>query len=225
MGHTCDACGKDFSTKSNLTRHKETTCGKPHKSSNAYKRLLNVENISASTVNLSKTKIINIDKSNTVNTNTINNVTNIAQQNIIVLNNFSKEDIDYISDKFKMKCLKTIDGEGFENMTEKIYFNENHPENQTVKLPNKKEPYVKIYKNGKWELKRKNEIFDTMISNIGNIVDEVLDEVIADMNKNWIKNERRIKQIDKYVKDLFDENSKIRNILREKLTLLFLSNR
>ena len=46
-------------------------------------------------------------------------------------------------------------------MIKHTHFNEEHPENQNIKITNKKEPYVKIMKDNKWELQdRKNTITD-----------------------------------------------------------------
>ena len=46
-------------------------------------------------------------------------------------------------------------------LIEKIHFNPEYPENQNIKITNKKEPYVKIMKDNKWELHdRKNTITD-----------------------------------------------------------------
>jgi len=40
------------------------------------------------------------------------------------------------------------------------HFNEEHPENQNIKITNKKEPYIKLRINDKWELNKEDTITD-----------------------------------------------------------------
>ena len=51
------------------------------------------------------------------------------------------------------------------DMREGNHFDEEHPENQNIKLTNKKDPYIKIRKNNKWKLAdRKIEVLDLIDS-------------------------------------------------------------
>ena len=113
--------------------------------------------------------------------NVINNITTNNTTNLII-NDFGKENIDYITEAFIRTCLKQQD-HGFVKLTEKIHFNDKHPENQTVKLPNKKEPYVQVIEKGKQTLKPKKEVIDDLIINIGNILDEQLEYVVDELKK------------------------------------------
>ena len=44
-----------------------------------------------------------------------------------------------------------------------IHFNPKHPENHNIKITNKKEPYIKVRKNDKWELQNKDETITDLI--------------------------------------------------------------
>ena len=75
----------------------------------------------------------------------VGHTTNNIQNNII-LNNFGKEDLSHINNDFKAYLLKgpwTM----IPRMIEKVHFDDKKPENKNILLPNKKEPYVKVFEN------------------------------------------------------------------------------
>ena len=50
-------------------------------------------------------------------------------------------------------------------MIEAVHFNDEKPENKNISLTNKKENKLKIFKNGKWEYCKKNEILADIMHN------------------------------------------------------------
>ena len=58
----------------------------------------------------------------------------------------------------------------------KIHFNSEHPENQNIKLRNKKLPYIDVCRHGEWETAYRQEILDDMIDRSYFMVDELYDE-------------------------------------------------
>ena len=204
------SCGKIYSHASGLCRHKKMCVYKPpQEKDNAY--LLKI-------VDELKEEIEKLKFSpNIVNNNTTIN-------NTIILNDFGKENMEYISETFVRKCLKQQD-HGFVKLTEKIHFNDDHPENKNVSLPNKKEPYVQVVEKGKPTLKPKKEVIDDLIVNIGNILDEQLEYVTDELKKNWVKNEQMARELDKFMKQVFEDDSNIRKKLTERVYLLLVNNR
>jgi hypothetical protein len=58
-------------------------------------------------------------------------------------------------------------------LIEKVHFDPEHPENKTVRITNKKEPYVNVHdsKIG-WRVEPQDNVLDEMINNTKNMLDE-----------------------------------------------------
>ena len=59
------------------------------------------------------------------------------------------------------------------------HFNKDYPENQNIKLTNKKEPFVKVLKNNKWELADRKDTITDLIDQKHSILNTV------DIKKNF----------------------------------------
>ena len=91
---------------------------------------------------------------NTTNNNNSNNNNNTT--NNIIINAFGKENIEYLTNspiykQLMMNCL-TEKEHGITKLIKHIYFNPEHPENQTIKKPIKKDNFLKIYDGKQWNL-------------------------------------------------------------------------
>ena len=206
---TCK-CGKVYSHAQSLSKHKKTCDFR--KAEETPELLKMVQDLQEEVERLKRDgpKIIH---------NTTNNITNN-----LILNDFGKENIDYITEAFVQKCLRQQD-HGFVKLTEKIHFNDNHPENKNVVLPNKREPYLQVVEKGKKILKPKKEVIDDLIINIGNILDEQLQYVVDELKKNWVKNERMARELDTFMKQVFEDDSNVRKRLTQRVYLLLVNNR
>ena len=98
-------------------------------------------------------------------------------------------------------------------MIKHTHFNEEHPENQNIKITNKKEPYVKIMKDNKWELQdRKNTITDLIdkqhIKMSDEKVEKKIDRQCSSQEKMNIErcNELYNEEDDDYMKRLYNES-------------------
>ena len=178
--HVCEYCNKSYSRIDNLKKHQKT-CKK--------KKL--IESASADeTKELKETVKVLLDKqtklvdnqtkleetikellitnqnNNTTNNNNCNNMnkncfnTDNSTHNTININNYGYENKDYITKDYLIKLLKEP-FQAIPKLIEYTYFNKEHPENQNIKLPNKKQPYVKVLKDDKWVYAdRKSTILD-----------------------------------------------------------------
>jgi hypothetical protein len=93
----------------------------------------------------------------------INNTTNTT--NNILINSFGNENIDYLSNNFYKKLINNHYGENiFLKLSNEIYLNEVHPENQTIKIDNLNNKFCKVKENNKWVTTTKDaalkKIFD-----------------------------------------------------------------
>ena len=183
----CKFCDKGFSTKANLRRHELHRC-KENDNSLAVK--LNNTNKLLQQEKKEKDKLYKHIESllekvgDTINNNTIN------QTNNIVLNNYGQEDLSHITSKVLDKLI-TAPCQMVNNLTKMIHFNKEKPENMNIYIPNKKQKYLKIFKDDKWILEDKNERIPDIIDKNYFILDshygdnggnEKLDKFI---NKNY----------------------------------------
>ena len=64
-------------------------------------------------------------------------------------------------------------------MIKHTHFNKEHPENQNIKITNKKEPNVKILRDNKWEYHdRKNTITNLIDKQHTKITDEEIEDCV-----------------------------------------------
>ena len=109
------------------------------------------ENMTTNTTN-------NNNNCNNTNKNSFN--TDNSTHNTININNYGCENKDYITKDYLIKLLKTP-FQAIPKLIEYTHFNKEHPENQNIKLPNKKQPYIKVLKDDKWiYMDRKSTILD-----------------------------------------------------------------
>ena len=104
----------------------------------------------------------------------VGNTTVNVQQNIII-NNLGNEEVGYINSDIVNKLI-SAPYVAIPKLIETIHFNPDHPENHNIKITNKKERYVKVYKDNKWRLEDKKEVIDKMVDKGKSILDEHRDE-------------------------------------------------
>ena len=138
----------------------------------------------------------------------ISKVGNTYNHNII-LNNYGKEDLSHITDKFKTDLLKAP-FMMIPKMIEAVHFNENKPENNNILLKNKKENRLQVYRDNKWVYKNKKDVIsELMDSNYFNL-DSHYDNNTSNLNNyiqgNYLKFREYMSHGDKeFVEKLKDE--------------------
>ena len=177
--YICLKCGKKYSKNSNLRRH-EKTC-KINNQNNLLKYInkqnekLHRQNIEIEKMKKRHEKLIN-NLLNKVGSKTINNTNNIENQQInIHINNYGKENLDYITDDFLVQILKGPFG-AVQKLIKHIHFNPKHPENCNIKITNKKLPYAKVYINNDWIIKDTKKLIKNMVDDRYNMIDSEFDK-------------------------------------------------
>lgn len=114
---------------------------------------------------LETTCIINNDHSvRNTNTNCNNTINNQQHQHIhIHLTDFGKENISHLTQDFFRECL-TNGALGVLQMIEKVWFDEEHPENFNIRLSSLKNMLVQFYKHPEWEICGFYDALDKMIT-------------------------------------------------------------
>jgi hypothetical protein len=142
----------------------------------------------------------------------VGNTTNNIQNNLI-LNNFGKEDLSHITNSFKNQLLK-----GpycmIPKMIEAVH---TKPENKNILLPNKKEPYVKVFENAAWKFKDRKETVKDLVDANYNRLDEYY-EKDGEKVLNHDQINRYKKFQDKY--DNYDQETHERVLKDSELVLL-----
>ena len=229
---TCSYCDKEFSRRDSLTRHLNRCKLKKENEIETNKiELLErdkeelIETVEKLLIecsemkNLLKNTTTSTEKStvpqhsisdNNNNTNSLNTTNN---NNTIIINNYGEEDTKYITSDFILKLLKNKPFKAIPEMIKHTHFNMEHPENQNIRITNKKEPYVKIRKDNKWELQdRKNTITDLIDKQHIKISNEKIEEQIerqctTQEKINIIRcNEKYEEEEEDYIKRLYNES-------------------
>ena len=131
-------CGAKFSSKQGMNQHKRVC--------QTYdERNVNIKQIIQENVKL-KEALESAQK------NTFNNNNNTNTDIDTIACDFGNEDISYVikDTDFLEKCLKDLFTTGIESVVKKIYFDDEHLENHSIKMQNIKENQVMIKQNGNW---------------------------------------------------------------------------
>ena len=192
--YICKFCKKSYSKNSNLHRHMKK-CTNVDLSDN--EKVVNyINDIKKENKEIKKEKkkmrkeiVKLIDKLAEANT-TNNNI----QQNIII-NNYGKENLDYLTPEYLTNLLK-IPFQSIQSLIKNIHFNPKHPENHNIKITNKKQNLATVYNSGIWEFKDKKDVIENIVDNSYNMLDCHYDTNLDDLNKK--KQTRFIEFQDKY---------------------------
>jgi len=214
----CSYCCKGFSRIDNLNRHLKTCKMKKNLLSENLELRETVEKLlieCSEMKNLLKNTVKKSEKISETNNNNNHHNTNSNNtiHNTININNYGEENTKYITKQFIVDLLKNKPFKAIPELIKHTHFNDEHPENQNIKITNKKEPYVKIMKDNKWELHdRKNTITDLIDQQHVKITDPKVEKKIDYQCTSQEKinivtcNEYYIKDDDDYMKRLYNES-------------------
>lgn len=213
----CSTCGKDFNNKSNLCRHqkicKETTGYQVHNLRNEIEVLKD----KLETTNLKNDNLENLIKNEIVSIKNEIEKTKVTHQNItqigiININSFGREDINHLPLEFMTSCfmMKNIPA-----LIENIYFDDDYPQNKTIKLKSLKNKTVLIHDSGHWITKPTNRVLD-----------ELIDKGQTLLKKHYIKNPSdvhddmshdEIEDVLSWLQEIWNENIRVRSSIKNDL--------
>ena len=138
---------------------------------------------------------------------TVNNTTNNNTQNIIVVNNYGKENTDYLTFE-KIKNLIDRPYDSVQELIKMLHFDSNHPENHNVKITNKKEPYALVWNDPIWELRKKKSVVKDLVDKGYMMIDTTHDD-IDKPNKKYINFQNNYEDNSTNIKDKIEAESEI----------------
>jgi len=192
----CDYCNSRFKTYANKRRHEIHRCNEIGSIKDKKIKQLEKEK-----KKLEKEIGKLIDKVGSVTHN--NNNTN----NIIVVNNYGKENTDYLTvDKIKKLLKRPYDS--VQELIKMLHFDADHPENHNVKITNKKEPYALVWNNPIWEIRKKKSVVKDMVDKGYTLIDTTHDTIDESHNK-YIKFQNKFEDDGSNIKDKIVEEAEI----------------
>jgi len=177
----CLYCEKEFSSVSHNKRHMLKSCKvKQHymsmekqkyetqlqrqeilKEKEEEKRLMEARHEKQIQMLLEKVGNTTINNNCQTTHNTQHN-THIQQNNLVQLNNFGSENLNMLTENYMRKMI-IYPYTAIPKMIKKIHFNEKYPENQNIRMLNKKDNKLQIRNNDKWEFVDKKETMEQLI--------------------------------------------------------------
>ena len=234
--YKCENCGKEFKTSSGKCKHKkkcsinpiiiekketdklkeELESVKKEKNKEIIKRKeleKQVEKLILEKTQLQEAhaRVINNDHSNT------NNITTIGRdQNIIIVNNFGEENIEYLlkDENFIKKCIESPIN-SIHKYLDNVHFNKEHPENRNIKMTNLLGPYMDYIKEGKWNKIEKNILIPKIIDKSIDVVDEI---AYKDLDANTDEEDDTLNAWEKYSDIKYGDNNKLKDKITKKAT-------
>jgi|NorSeaMetagenome_1021524.scaffolds.fasta_scaffold15332_1 hypothetical protein len=210
----CPYCCKEFSRVDSLTRHLKVC--KSKKKTEKQDKITLLEKEKEELLKTVEKLLIECSiksNNNTINSNNSNNTNSNNTNNTIIINNYGDENTKYITKEFIVNLLANKPFKAIPEMIKHTHFNKEHPENQNIKITNKKEPYVKIMKDNKWEYQdRKNTITDLIDKHHIKITDEKVEQKVEkhcnSTQKNNIErcNDLYVNEDEDYLKRLYNES-------------------
>jgi hypothetical protein len=156
----CIYCSKSFSRNSNLTKHLKICKIKIEKEKNVLEKDNEIKELKKMVEKLLVENKGNTNISDNSITNSNNNIIGIEN---LTIHNYGDENIKYITSDYILNLLKFKPAKAIPELIKHTHFNDAHPENQNIKITNKKGPHIKVRKNNKWELQNKEETITDLI--------------------------------------------------------------
>jgi len=197
---SCDFCKKEFTLFTNKRRHEIHRC-----KDNTNLMTKKIYDLEKEKKKLEKKIEKLLDKVGTIN-NTTNN-TNNNTQNIIVVNNYGKENTDYLTvDKIKALLDRPFDS--VQELIKMLHFNSEHPENHNVKITNKKEPYALVWNDPIWELRKKKSVVKDIVDK-GYLMIDTTHDSMDESNKKYLNFQTKFDDDDTNIKEVIEEEAEI----------------
>ena len=223
----CIFCGKVFSRNDNLKRHYKKCKQKIDDDSKIEQLELKLQQEEKDKQEI-QTKLDNIvvelknikDKPTTTTYNKTEHITNnyTLQQNTVIINNYGEENLSFMTDKQLRKMTLNMP-KGIYILAEKCHFSKEHPENKNVRITNKKDNMVQIWKDNKWMYREKTTVLSELVADKY----AILDEKFSQMKEKGEVTEVHQKKMDTF-RERLETNEKYNKLLNKNMEIVILNN-
>jgi hypothetical protein len=198
--YDCEYCQKKFNTSTSRSRHHKICKKKP---------LSDIELLKSQVKQLQD----ELRESKRNEAKVINNTMNIV--NNINVNNFGREDTTHLPLEFLTSCFMTKD---IPALLENIYFDEEYPQNKTVKLKSLKNKTAMVHNGGNWVVKRVDHVLDEMVNKGQTILKRHYRQNKNDVEKDMEKDD--IEDVLEWLQQIWNSNAKVRSAIKQDLLIL-----
>lgn len=226
----CGYCNRKYSSKTNLQRHILLSCIDKNTIYNNKElitkqikiiKLIKNDNINTEEKETEDKTIVNNINNGIIN-NTNNTINNTNQ--LIVINNFGKDDLSHIPNKNFITYINKMYS-GLVNLIEDINFSDNNKNNFNVYLTSIRNEFANIYENNTWKLKDVDDVIyqikDDKIAILDKKVEEINDDKLRDTLETFknrlYSNAEAEKNLNKNIKLIMVNNSE-KIIAQRKIT-------
>ncbi len=147
----------------------------------------------------------------------VGNTTINTTNNHIKINSYGSEDLSHITTNMKTDYLKIPYG-AIPKMIKDIHFNIEKPENTNIKITNKKEKFIKVFENGKWNYKNKKDTIEDLIDDKYNIIDSHYEECSDELK------EKEMERYEDFRNKYDDNDNELISSLNETAELCIINN-
>jgi uncharacterized C2H2 Zn-finger protein len=233
--HTCPRCKKVFAHKGSYNRHlrRKYPCHPPDDENRTCKRCNNqvfatrqsyvrhVERRHDSRIDKLENQLDALlsELRKPKEPTTTNNTTYIQNTYNVQINSFGSENTSYITQKF-MRRLISKPEEAVPELLRHIHFNPEHPENQNVRITNKKERFAQIFEGCEWQVARKADVLDKLVAKGY----DMLDDCFEGSDTQGEMPMRRKQRYRRFQQGMDQANSKTRKKVEEDTEILVLNH-
>lgn len=207
----CDECNKIYKTRSGYLKH-----------INKYHPVAEADPV----VDLAPEEIVPSNERTTEPPSTAitNNITNSnTNQHIHItlppLHNFGDENPKWLTSDLIMRVIQHIPT-AIPNLIKEKHFNDKFPENQNVRLENKRsiKKRLKVYEEGRWRIKDRPELEFQLIEQVYDVLQEFIDMMAEDADEEDIDDEaspidKRIAHIARRIRASEMRSMRVRRVL------------
>jgi hypothetical protein len=197
--YKCQYCNKVFKQRQGKHRHETYRCTFKQLSTQINDQLIDNQSTSATFIDTqNNNNMTNINSHNTTNQLQINNQ----------INNYGNEDIAYIT-KEKYKEILKNPFSSLSKLINEVHFNDEHPENKNVRIPNKKQPFIEFYDDG-WVIRNQYKFVCKLFFSKKDLlheayleVEDMLDDKTKELYKYFLEEaERNVETLKSQLKDI-----------------------